>query len=211
MNRDATPAELQVIFRDPWLLVLDKPSGLPSQSPRGGGANLFDAARAAEGEGGYVGLHHRLDTPASGLLLMALHRAANRGLAEAFREHTVRRTYLAAVLGDPGESGRWEAPIDGQPAGTRWRRLGTGRGVAALELTLETGRTHQIRRHAAEAGHPLLGDRRYGGSAGHVWRRLALHAWRLALAHPVTGEPLSLEAPPPPDLAPLLARAGFDG
>jgi len=209
-NHDGAP-ELQEIYRDPWLLILDKPSGLPSQSPRGGGANLYDLARRAEGSGGYVALHHRLDTPASGLILMALHRAANRGLAEAFREHTVQRTYLAVVLGDPGAAGRWEAPIDGQPAATRWRRLGTGRGMSTLEVSLETGRTHQIRRHASEAQHPLLGDRRHGGAAGRVWRRLALHAWRLALTHPVTGEALSLEAPPPADLTRLLTRAGFEG
>ncbi len=201
-DRSAPPE----VYRDRWLLVLDKPSGLPSQPARGGGPDLYSAVRAREP---YAGLHHRLDTPASGLILLSLHRRANPGLARAFRERGVSRTYLAVTLGDPGPSGRWDAPIDGKPAATRWRRRGAGGGCAVLELSLETGRTHQIRRHAAGAGHPLIGDRRYGGAAGRAWRRLALHAWRLALDHPVTGASLALCAPPPAELLPLLARAGF--
>ncbi len=205
MSAHSLDPEAQEIYRDRWLLVLDKPAGLASQAGRDGGPSLYDAVRAREP---YAALHHRLDTPASGLILLALDREANPALAEGFRERTISRVYLAAALGDPGEQGRWAEALDGRPAATRWRRLGARRGMCALELRLETGRTHQIRRHAAGAGHPLLGDRRYGGAAGRAWPRLALHAWRLTLAHPVTGAPLSLEAPPPPDLAPLLIRAG---
>jgi len=192
------------VFRDRWLLVVDKPSGLPVQPDREGRDNLYDLLAARER---YVGLHHRLDTPASGLLVLALDRRANAGLARAFAERTAERGYLVAVVGDPGPSGRWSTPLDGRSAGTRFERLATSRRMSVLRCWLETGRTHQIRRHAAEAGHPVLGDRRHGGAAGRAWKRLALHATDLALTHPVTGSLIAFEAPPPDDLAPLLARA----
>ena len=193
-----------VVYRDPALIVLDKPSGLPSQAPRGGGRNAFDLVRDHVE---YAALHHRLDTPASGLLLMSLRRDANRGLARAFQSRRVSRRYLVVVLGDPGEAGAWTTPIQGRGAETRWRRLGCGAGMSLLEAKLITGRTHQVRLHAVGAGHPVLGDRRHGGAAGRAWPRLALHAWRMAIEHPLTRAPLALAAPAPEDLAGLIARA----
>lgn len=198
--------DLLIRHRDDALLVADKPSGLPTQAPRGGGENLFDRLRE---EHPYVGLHHRLDTPASGLVLFTLDRGVNAAVAAAFREHTVRRRYLVVVLGDPGPSGAWAVDLDGKPARTRWWRLATRGGRTALAVTLETGRTHQIRRHAAGAGHPVLGDRRHGGAAGRLWPRLALHAAALDLAHPRTGAPLAVRAPLPDDLTGLVARTGY--
>ena len=186
------------------MIALDKPSGLPTQAPRGGGRNAFDLVRAAEH---YAALHHRLDTPASGILLLSLRRAANAALAAAFRERRVDRRYLVVVLGDPGADGAWSAPVGGRPAETRWRRLDAGAGMALLEAKLITGRTHQIRVHAVGAGHPVIGDRRHGGAAGRAWPRLALHAWRMALDHPLDGHRLRLTAPPPADLAELIGRA----
>ena len=82
--------------------------------------------------------------------------------------------------------------------------------MTVLEAQLHTGRTHQIRRHAAGASHPVIGDRRYGGAAGRAWPRLALHAWQLRLPHPRTGKPLACEALPGEDLLPLLTRSGWD-
>ena len=76
--------------------------------------------------------------------------------------------------------------------------------MSLLEVDLKTGRTHQIRRHAVQSGHPVVGDRRHGGAAGRLWPRLALHAARLALGHPATGEPLVIESPLPSDLTGLL-------
>lgn len=198
--------ELPEVYRDRYLVIVDKPSGLPTQAGREGGQTHVHGILAARDR--YVGLHHRLDTPASGLVLMTVDTRANAGIAQAFQEGTVERSYLAVVLGDPGPSGRWSEPLDGQEAGTRWLRLAEGGGMAVLQCELETGRTHQIRRHAAMAGHPIIGDRRHGGAAGRAWPRLALHAWRLRLPHPQSGEPLSVEAPPPADLVELLARAG---
>ena len=192
-------------YRDRWLLVVDKPAGLPTQAGRRPGPNLYAMLAAREA---YVGLHHRLDTPASGLVLFTLARSANKSVANGFRDGSIKRRYLAVVVGDPGDSGEWDAPVAGRPARTRWRRLARGEGLALIEAELLTGRTHQVRVHAAAAAHPLAGDRRHGGAAARLAPRLALHAWALDLRHPVTGEALALRSPLPDDLAELVARAG---
>ncbi len=189
------------LYKDNWLLVVDKPSGLPTQSPRGGGDNLYDRLSEAHP---YVGMHHRLDTSASGALLFSLDREANPGLAEAFREHRIHRHYRVVVLGDPGAGGQWTTPVEGKTASTNWRRLGRQGGFSLLEVALETGRTHQIRIQAVEAGHPVIGDRQHGGAAARLWSRLALHAFRLDLKHPVTGKPLGVVSPIPPNLCGLI-------
>jgi 23S rRNA-/tRNA-specific pseudouridylate synthase len=199
-------APVREVYRDGWVLVVDKPSGLSTQAPRGGGDNLFDRLVAAEK---YAALHHRLDRPASGLLAVSLDRRANRGMAAAFRDRTAERYYLVVVLGELSEIGEWTWEIQGRAARTSWRSVHCAQGMSVLEARLHTGRTHQIRRHAAQAGHPVIGDRRYGGAAGRAWPRLALHAWRLRLPHPRTGDVLACEANPGPDLAPLLERVGW--
>ena len=94
--------------------------------------------------------------------------------------------------------------MDDKPALTHWRRLGRGDGLALLECTLATGRTHQIRRHAAGAGVPIVGDRRHGSAAGRLWPRLALHAVGLSLSHPKSGEALEVDSPVPADLKELV-------
>ena len=170
-----------VVHQDSALLVVDRASGLPTQAPQGGGENLFDLLRDTHA---YVGLHHRLDTPASGLVLFTLDKRANPPIAQGFREHTIRREYQVMVIGDPGEFGCWESPIDGKHARTPWRRLGPG-----------------------EHGHPVCGDRRHGGAAGSLWPRLALHACRLVLPHPITGKELSVAAQTPADLQELWVKA----
>lgn len=200
--------DLPVRYRDDAVIVIDKPHGLPSQGTRRGGPDVFSLLGA---EHAYVGLHHRLDTPASGLMVLTLDPRANPPLANAFRERRVHREYLVVVVGDPGEAGAWEGPVDGKPARTRWRRAATGGGMSVLRCRLDTGRKHQIRVHAAAAGHGIVGDRRHGGAAGGLWKRLALHAWRLGFPHPVDGEEVRVEAPVPADLARLLARAGWTG
>jgi 23S rRNA (cytosine1962-C5)-methyltransferase len=186
---------MREVYRDRWLVVVDKPSGLPTQAGRDGRPGVFERLRAQEA---YVGLHHRLDTPASGLVLLSLDRAANVNLSLAFKQHTIERTYAVWVLGRPGQ-GSWRADLDDKAAITHFESLAPGR-ISRLTVRLETGRTHQIRRHAQTAGHPVIGDRRHGGAAGTLHPRLALHAWKLHLKHPVTGEDLHLEAPIPADL-----------
>ena len=192
-----------VLYEDDALLVVSKPSGLPSQSTRSGGPNLFDQLRSRYP---YVGLHHRLDRPASGLLLFTLDTAANKPIAEAFRSHRIEREY-AAVLTGRAESGSWTRRLDGKRAVTHVSVVGHGRGLTAARLRLETGRLHQIRRHAAMAGLPLAGDRRYGADDCRRWPRLALHAQRLSFSHPMNGQRIDVVAPLPANLASLWAEA----
>jgi 23S rRNA-/tRNA-specific pseudouridylate synthase len=194
---------LREVFRDRWIVVVDKPAGLPTQPPQGGGDNVHDRLRAS---GGYVALHHRLDAAASGLLLFGLDRAVNAALAQAFRTHAIARTYLAIACGDVLDD-VWDRPVEGKTARTRVEVVGRGGGRCALRLRPETGRKHQLRVHAALAGAPLLGDRVYGGDPAE---RLALHATGLAFAHPATNEPIVLSSPLPDELAAAWAAAGGD-
>jgi 23S rRNA-/tRNA-specific pseudouridylate synthase len=187
-------------YRDRWLLVVDKPAGLPSQPARGGSDAVVTRYPGAT-------LPHRLDAAASGLLMLVLDPSANQGIAESFREHLARRTYLAVADGRV-DDGAWSWPVEGRPARSDARAMGHGEGLSALELTLHTGRKHQLRVHAAMAGHPLAGDRVYGGSAARRWPRLALHAARLSFRHPITAAPIDVSAPLPDDLRPLWTAAG---
>jgi RluA family pseudouridine synthase len=191
-------------YRDAHLLVVEKPFGLASQPTRDGAKNLYDLLCKQEK---YIGMHHRLDTPASGLLLFGLVRGVNRQLAAAFREHQIDRRYQMVVIGNPGPGpGQWSANLDGKTATTHWRVLKTCPGMSLIEARLETGRTHQIRRHAAQAGHPIVGDNRYGGGAARLWKRLALHANSLEFTHPITQKTLRIQCEMPADLHGLLAR-----
>ena len=141
--------------------------------------------------------------------MLSLDRAANRPMTEALRAGRIDRRYRVVVVGSPGEEGVWDNDLEGQTARTRWRCLSRQQGMSVLECHLETGRTHQIRRHAQLAGCPVIGDRRYGGAAGRLWKRLALHAYRLGFVHPVTAEVMDFVSSCPSDLAPLLERAGL--
>ncbi|MBS0661134.1 MAG: RluA family pseudouridine synthase [Verrucomicrobia bacterium] len=171
------------------------------------------------------GIVHRLDKDTSGLLVVAKNDPAHLSLARQFEERSTEKFYLALVRGWPrGESGRIDAPIGrhrtdrkkmavvaagaGRSALTTWRVLqrfgpeALGLPAALVECQLHTGRTHQIRVHLKHLGHPILGDATYGGPVKGVRpepARQLLHAWRLALAHPRTGQRLSFEAPPPAD------------
>jgi 23S rRNA pseudouridine1911/1915/1917 synthase len=231
--------ELVILYEDPSLLVIDKPAGMVVHPAAGHtGGTLVNAllyhCRDLSGIGGVLrpGIVHRLDKETSGLLVVAKTDEAHRGLAGQFKRHEVRKTYLALVYGEPKtDSGRIEAavgrhPTDrkkmstqsrrGRSAVTIWR-IRERYGVAALlEVDIETGRTHQIRVHLTELGHPVVGDRVYGG-AGRIRTvgdpaartrmkmldRQALHAWHLAFAHPVTGEKMQFSTPLPEDMAGL--------
>jgi len=190
--------EIEVCFQDEAVVVVNKPSGLPSQATKEGKRTHLYGHLCSKFP--YVGLHHRLDTPASGLVLFTLRQRFNKSIADAFRNHTIGRTYQVIVVGHPGESGTWDAPIGDKTAATHFKTLASADGMSLIEATLETGRTHQIRVHAAGAGHPIVGDRRHGGSAGGLWPRLALHAAQLEFSHPASGETIMVSAPVPADL-----------
>jgi len=193
---------LQIRYRDEVLVVVDKPSGLPTQATRDRNAkHLYQQVLSKFPN---ASLHHRLDTPSSGLVLFTVSPTINRHIGDAFKHHTIDRRYLAVVVGDPGSQGTWDNPIEGKMATTHFERIGMADGMSLIEARLETGRTHQIRIHAAQSGHPIVGDRRHGGAARRLWPRLALHAVSLSLVHPQTGQPLKVCAPIPQDLSSLL-------
>jgi 23S rRNA pseudouridine1911/1915/1917 synthase len=171
---------------------------------------------------------HRIDRDTSGLLVFARSLPAERHLGQQFRRHTVRRRYLAIVLGDlaagtirsriirdrgDGRRGSTRDPKQGKEAITHVRPLEKLGGYTLVECRLETGRTHQIRIHLAESGHPLCGDKVYRKPLGGAplpdrsgAPRLALHAAELGFVHPLTSEELRFEVPLPRDLAEFLAR-----
>jgi tRNA pseudouridine32 synthase/23S rRNA pseudouridine746 synthase len=198
-----------VLYADPWLLALLKPSGLLSQP--GLGPELADSliSRAQE-RWPEVRLVHRLDRDTSGLILLARDATTHRALSAAFAERRVRKTYLAVVQGLPADRGgvinqplariatrppRYGVvPLEqgGKPALTRWRVLRRFEGSSLLLLQPRTGRSHQLRVHLADLGHPVLGDPLYGEPAAAP--RLQLHAAGLQLLHPATGKPLHLRS-----------------
>jgi 23S rRNA pseudouridine1911/1915/1917 synthase len=221
----AVPMELAVVHEDAEVLVLDKPPFLlvhptsPEQhrTLAHGVAHHF----AAQGLRAKVRPVHRIDRDTSGLVLFAKSAQAHAHLDRQLRERELGRTYLAFVRGTVEEDeGVVDAPIgrdrrrpdlrtvrpEGEPARTRFRVVERFPGATLLELELETGRTHQIRVHMAHRGHPVLGDRPYGGAGRDAPKRQALHAHRLAFTHPATGERLELRAPLPPDLEALRER-----
>ncbi|PKN55375.1 MAG: RNA pseudouridine synthase [Deltaproteobacteria bacterium HGW-Deltaproteobacteria-14] len=218
-------AGLTVLFVDNHLLVVDKPAGLLTQSAEPGDDNLLDRGRAwVKGEFDkpgqvFLGLVHRLDRNVSGVVLFARTSKAASRLSDAFRTRAIDKTYLAVVAGVAPRFGALEHPLleqdrgvvvdpRGKVARLTFRRLAATGGASLLEITLLTGRKHQIRAQLAVAGHPLVGDPRYGGRSPLI-ARPALHASRLAFEHPVRREPLTFAAPLPADLAALIADLGL--
>lgn len=188
---------------------------------------------ATVGGSGRPGIVHRLDHGTSGVMVVARTAAAYQGLSEAFARRRVKKVYLAVVYGIPkGNEGRIDSPIgrhphrrkemavraSGRPARTSYRVRDSGEGLALLEVDLGTGRTHQIRVHLKSIGHPLVGDPTYGENRWksqprsrqqrlRLFRRPALHAWRLSFEHPVSGRPVEVACPAPGDLRALWREA----
>jgi len=223
--------EFGVLYEDESLLVVDKPAGVVVHPGSGRSAGTLAAGLlhrypelAGVGSAGRWGLVHRLDKDTSGALLVARTEDVFGALVEELRARRIVRTYLTLVEGWMGAStGTIEAPIARDPAQpTRRTVTHTGKharthyqviryledaDVSLLEVTLETGRTHQIRVHLAAIDHPVAGDLVYGATRKDLGvPRTFLHASRLDLDHPVTGERLSVAAPTPPDLVAVLDR-----
>jgi len=216
-----------VVYEDADLLVVEKPAGVvvhPAGSHRGTTLSEALAARgAAGGEAWRPGVVHRLDRDTSGLLVVAKSEEAHRRLREALAARRIVREYLALVEGrPPSRTGMIDAPLG------RDRRVRTRRSVDSdrprearthfeteealpsstlLRVRLETGRTHQIRAHLQAIGHPVCGDREYGGVARYGLTRQFLHAARLELDQPLRGGRLDVRSPLPADLAAALALA----
>lgn len=229
---------IRILWEDEHLAVVEKPAGLvthPAGPLRSGtlvNALLYRIADLS-GVGGVLrpGIVHRLDKGTSGLLVVAKHDESHRRLAAQLQRRDLRRIYetlawgrvtpaafvVDAPLGrDPRHRKRMAVVEGGREARSRVRVLRAGEPASHLEVSLETGRTHQIRVHLRHRGHPVVGDATYGGGRRvlralppgcreaaerllEVMRRPALHAWRLELAHPFSGEPLTFESPLPED------------
>lgn len=202
----------KVLFEDEHVIAAYKPAGLLSApTPESDRNNLISVLshRLTPPERLYV--VHRLDLHTSGVLLVARTEAANQRLSEVFRDHDLVRRYEAWVVGHVRDSEcTVREPVGGKSATTHFRVLARlvhdGQPLTHLEAVLETGRTHQIRIHAAHLGHPVVADLRYGRRESWHPVRLGLHAKQLSLAHPISGTPLDLLAPAPDDLAEWLAQ-----
>ncbi|XXF80985.1 RluA family pseudouridine synthase [Myxococcaceae bacterium GXIMD 01537] len=228
---------IEVLHEDRDLVVVNKAAGMVVHPGAGHASGtlvnaLLHRIQDLAGVGGELrpGIVHRLDKDTTGCLVVAKHEQALVALQKSFKTRAVEKTYLALTHGHPKKpEGRIETlygrhPVhrqrftgkvkEGKPAITVYRVRELFEGAALVELDLLTGRTHQIRVHLAELGHPLLCDALYGAGrkgkggverAQAVLGRQALHAWRLSFEHPRTGKRLSLEAPLPPDFEAALA------
>jgi 23S rRNA pseudouridine1911/1915/1917 synthase len=224
---EAESMDLDVAWEDEHLLVVDKPAGIVVHPARGHDEGTLVhgllALDAAGGDEDRPGIVHRLDRDTSGLLVVARSDEAHARLQDLIRRREVDRRYLALVRGAPrSRTGRIDAPIGRdrvdrmrhsldtatpREAVTRFEVLELLGPRTLLEVSLETGRTHQIRVHLAAIELPVCGDRSYGVAGDLGLERQFLHAARLAFAHPFTGERVDVESPLPDDLAAALARA----
>jgi 23S rRNA pseudouridine1911/1915/1917 synthase len=197
----------QIVHEDDAVIVVEKPAGLlTAPTPESDRGNLLSLLSRRGGLRHDVHLVHRLDLPTSGLVIFAKTQHALKVLSDRFRAHDLTRQYLAVVAGFfPERVTLIESPIERRSARTHVEILERfARRATFLRCTLETGRTHQIRIHCRGLGTPVLGDKQYGQPTAFDPPRMALHATRLALPHPVTGAALDFESPWPPDLAPWL-------
>lgn len=228
-----TPTD--ILYQDKYLLAVNKPAGIETQpTPARFKGTLYAALleylrdpqrpqQKAE-----LGMVQRLDRDTSGVILFSIHPRAHAALTRAFSERTADKRYLALVAGVPvaeqgeirsllarGRDNRVRSvPKGGKEAVTRYRVLQAWTDAALVEVELLTGRSHQIRAHLSEAGHPLVGDVRYGGCAefcGAPVLRQMLHSAALILQHPVGGQPLRIEAPLPDDFTACLRRLQLPG
>jgi 23S rRNA pseudouridine1911/1915/1917 synthase len=228
---DPEPGGVPVVYEDDWLMIVSKPAGMPTHPT----ASLRSAtlvnrllgmgrALSSAGDQDRPGIVHRLDAGTSGLMVVAKDDRVHAALAEMFQRHAIDRGYLALVRGDIDHA---ELTIDAPLGRDRARirvRPGTGKQASTevrvrerlpratlVEARPRTGRTHQIRVHLAAIGHPVLGDRRYGGGGDDATAlgltRPFLHSWRISFDHPMTDMQIDLEEPLPRDLAAALERA----
>jgi len=241
-NEAAPPPsrEFPVVFEDEFLLAIDKPAGVAVHGGSGVSFGVIEQLRQARPGAVFLELVHRLDKETSGLLLIAKKRSALVAMQDQLRQRETGKIYSALVIGawpasrkvidvalhkflTGGGERRVEAVADDHDAGRRSITLvrvvevfGVGAGFTLLDVTIKTGRTHQIRVHLTHEGHPIVGDEKYGdfpgnkalargeAVAGIRFDRMFLHARRLEFTHPGSGEAIRLEAPLPAECAALI-------
>ena len=241
-ERPAPAREFPILLEDEHLIALDKPAGVAVHGGSGVSFGVIEQLRQARPASKFLELVHRLDRETSGILLVAKKRSALTHLQDQFRERETGKTYLALVTGTwPANKKVIDLPLhkylqaDGErrvrvttaddPDGMRSITLvkvrstvpaRTAQGLPAmslLEVTIKTGRTHQIRVHLASQGHGIVGDDKYGDFdlnkrlQKQGMKRMFLHAWRLQFNHPASGERVQLIAELPPELAEFVSPA----
>ena len=216
-----------ILYEDDGFIILNKPAGFAVHGGSGVSSGIIEGLRLIRPEARFLELVHRLDKDTSGCLLIAKKRSALRLLQELFRNSQIQKTYQALL------AGRWErkklivtAPLlkniskggerivvisqAGKAAETLFRRVELFQNATLVEASPKTGRTHQIRVHAASLGHPIVGDERYGvdevnkAFKNKGYKRMFLHAETLTFLHPVTEAPMRITAPLPKQLIQLL-------
>jgi len=225
---EAQPVDFDILYEDSSIIVISKPPGLVVHPGSGNPQNtlvnglLFYFRELADvGDPARPGIVHRLDKDTSGVMVIARSSLAHQRLVQAFKDRTTEKQYLALVHGKPLErSGRIVAPIGRHPVNRQKMavRERTGKYAVSnwyvhtlfdrhslLEVSIETGRTHQIRVHLSHMRYPVAGDQVYGGSRDNQpFARQMLHSWRLTLKHPESGEAMTFEAPLAPDFQQVL-------
>ncbi len=219
--------EQDILFEDDAIIVLNKPSGFAVHGGTGINSGVIEGIRQLRPQAKFLELAHRLDKETSGCLIIAKKRSALNTLHEMFRGDGMQKTYLALLAGNwqrkklvvtqpllknVADSGERMVVIStaGKTAETLFRRMEQFKDSTLVEASPKTGRTHQIRVHAAWLGHPIIGDDRYGDDVVNQnfrkrgYKRLFLHALRLSFPHPVSGEMLNMHAPLPKNLTDLL-------
>ena len=233
LENPAPAREFPILLEDEHLLAIDKPAGVAVHGGSGVSFGVIEQLRRARPQAKFLELVHRLDRETSGILLVAKKRSALTNLQDQFRERETGKTYLALVVGAwpankkvldkplvkfllPGKDGqdgerRVKVTSKDDPEGMKSVTLvkiaQKGEKFTLLEVTIKTGRTHQIRVHLASEGFPIAGDDKYGdfeinkALQKQGLKRMFLHAWRLEFNHPATGERVALLAELPPELA----------
>jgi 23S rRNA pseudouridine1911/1915/1917 synthase len=217
-----------ILFQDNYIVVINKPAGVETQpTPARYKGTLYEALQVLLKRDNRfrkveIGMPQRLDRDTSGAIVFSIHPQSHKSLTEQIQDHRVTKKYLAIVRDTPSPSeGTYHSylerdrhshlmkSIPAERAGakeaiTHYTVLKSWAHSALVAVQLITGRTHQIRAHFSEHGHPLLGDLNYGGPGFHEgakWSRQALHSWKLQFNHPMTGAQLSYTAPVPKDMA----------
>lgn len=211
----------KILYQDNHLIAVYKPPGLATQADTKGGPSLLDQTKqwikTEQNKPGnvFLGLVHRLDKPVSGVVLFAKTSKAASRLAKQFRERSTQKFYRAVIQGTPVQADgslvhylRKEKSLkatvfsrptpDAKEASLSYTLIDNFSTASILEVTLETGRFHQIRAQLAFMGNPILGDLKYGALSPLPDRQIALYAKKLIVQHPISGDEITLESPPPP-------------
>ena len=216
-----SPFPLKILYQDNHLIAVYKPPGLATQADTAGGTSLLDQTKqwikTEHNKPGnvFLGLVHRLDKPVAGVVLFAKTSKAASRLSKQFRERTTRKIYRAVTMETPNQAegdlvhylrkeNSLKATVFPRPtpgakkAVLSYVLMEKLSNASILEVTLETGRFHQIRAQLAFMGNPILGDIKYGAPFPLPDRQIALYARKLIVQHPILGEAITFESPPPP-------------